>query len=527
MNADDVAEICRRLDGLPLAIELAAARVHSVPPAEIARHLDRRLRLLSRARPDRAGRYRSLEEALQWSYESLSPEEQAAFDRLSVFAGSFAPAAAAGVVGIDDPLDVLDMLDALAERSMVVAVGTETEARYHVLETLGELGRRNLAESEASADALETHRRYYMTLVEDAAVGLQGPDEARWVQLLHSDMANVRSVFFRAVENIDVDTALRIVVALFDYAFYRMRRDVGQWAAEAIALPGAEAHPLYSAAAGVAGYLAWERGAVDDAARYTDIALAGTPNWVAFDSFGTLELFGGQLDAAAEAFAQAAALAAESGNDYLRAIALSQVGFARAFAGRDDALEVAETAEPIAEALGNPTAIAQVAWAMATTLFNSDPVRALAKLELAMDVAAPVDNRMCRGAAVTTAEEIRTKLGGRPVDLDLDVAVQQVEYWMTMGNAPNLWLTVRRIGRNFASLGDYEAAAIAFGAESGATSKLPLRVGERHRHEQAVASVTAALGESEYERLAARGASLSSEALVGELRSRANTVLAR
>jgi predicted ATPase/class 3 adenylate cyclase len=525
-NASAVAEICRRLDGLPLAIELAAARVHSIPPAEIVHFLDERLRLLRRSQRDRSGRHRSLEEALRWSYELLAEDEQHAFNRLAVFAGSFSPAAAGAVVGINDTLDVLDLLDGLAERSMVVAAGNEVEARYRVLETLAEFGRRQLEAEGGDADlaALEAHRAYYLALVEEAAVGLQGPDEARWVQLLHSDLANVRTVFTRAVAAIDVDTALRLVVALFDYAFYRMRRDVGHWAAAAIALPGAEAHPLYGAAAGVAGFLAWERGATDDATRYTDIAFAGTPNWVAYDSLGTLELFRGRVSRAIGAYESAASIAAAAGNDFLQSIAISQHAFCRVLAGLDDAVEVVATAERLARATGNPTAIAQVAWATGTALFDRHPRRALEVLERALDLSRAVDNRMGYGAALTTAEELRTKLGSRPVATDLDIAIEQVEYWMAMGNAPNLWLTVRRIARDFAGLGQFAAAALAFGAEAGAASKLPMRAREGERHDAAMARAEQALGGGEYARQAERGAAMTPEELVAELRAQATAL---
>lgn len=525
-NGFDVAEICRRLDGLPLALELAAARVHSIPPAEIVRFLDERLRLLRRTTRDRSGRHRSLEETVRWSYELLDADEQRAFNRLSVFAGSFTPAAAAAVIGMDDPLDVLDLLDSLAERSMIVAAATATEARYRVLETLAEFGRRRLDEEGATVDALDARRDYYLGLVDEAAVAIQGPHEARWVETIHGDFADIRSVVTRAVEELDTDTAVRIVVALFDYAFFRMRREVGPWAEAAIALPGAADHELYAPTAAVAGYLAWVRGDVATAERLTDLSLAARPTWVGWDSRAAIKLFAGDVDASVAAFETAADMARAAGNKFLEAIALSQVAFAMVFAGRDDAYDVATSGEAVARATGNPTARIEIEWAIGIALYARAPRRALELLEEVMALSLSVDNRLAYGSAATPAEELRTKLGTRTVSSDLDAALEQVDYWMSIGGEPNVWLTVRRIARDFAGLGDYEAAALAFGAEASATSKLPMRGRESDRHEAAVTRAAQALGAAEYERLTARGASLSAEGLLAELRRHAALVTA-
>ena len=160
-------------------------------------------------------------------------------------------------------------------------------------------------------------------------------------------------MFGRAAAAADVDTALRIVVALFDYAFYRMRGDVGQWAAAAVALPGADAHPLYGRAAAVAGYLAWERGVADDAERFTAIALEHDGGFVAFDAQATIDLFrrtGRRVDCATSR--PRSTSPGREGNQYREAIGLAQVAFAMVFAGRDDAYDVAALAEPIARSTG-------------------------------------------------------------------------------------------------------------------------------------------------------------------------------
>lgn len=524
-NADAVADICRHLDGLPLAIELAAARVHSVAPEEMAQRLDDRLQVSQRPPVHRSGRHRSLAKALSWSYELLSDAERRGFDRLSVFSAGFTADAARAVTAVDDGVEVDNLLGALATRSMLVVEGGAGDRRYRVLDTLSEFGRRNLLGGDDTKAAYDALREHFLVFLDEAAVGLQGPNEAVWAARVHADMPNIRTVLTRAVQTIDVDTALRVVVALFDFAFYRMRREVGAWAEEAVALPGAPMHHLYGRVAGVAGYLAWQRGATDDAGRLTDVAIAHSPSWIAYDSLGTIEMFRGHVDRALPAYTRAVAIATTDKNDFLRSIATAQLGFAHVFAGIGDAAALTAEADGLARAIGNPTALAFASFATGTALFDSDPDQALEALERAVELAAGVDNRLTRGAATTTLEELRTKLGRRSVPDDLDAAVTQVENWMALGNAPNLWLTVRRIGRDFAALKQYEAAALAFGAEAGADSKLPLRVREGDRHHTAVARTQEALGVDGYALHAARGAALSPEQLVAALRAAADSYL--
>jgi tetratricopeptide (TPR) repeat protein len=305
-----------------------------------------------------------------------------------------------------------------------------------------------------------------------------------------------------------------------------MRRDVGHWAATAVELPGAADHPLWSAACGAAGYLAWERGADGEAARLIEAALAGPPAWVTYDALGTVELFRGRILESIAAYEEAERLAAVAGNDFLRAIAISQRGFAHVFAGLDDAADVVAVAEPIARATGNPTCRAQIAWAMGVAMFDRSPRRALDLLEEAMALSQTSDNRIGFGAASVPAEELRTKLGSRPVTSDLEAALEHVDYWTAMGNAPNVWLTVRRIARDLAGLGQFEAAALAFGAEAEAGSKLPMRAREGDRHEAAMARTRQALGAQTYDAMAGRGASLTPEQLLAELRVAAAEVSA-
>jgi hypothetical protein len=513
LNAAAIGEICRRLDGLPLALELAGARVRSMAPAQIADHLDERFRLLRQPHREVSGRARNLEDAVRWSHELLSDEERYVFDRLSVFAGSFTSKAAAAVTD-RSALDTSDVLDALVERSMIVVVPDADQARYGLLETIRAFARQSLEATGDEADAIERHRRHYLEWAEAAATGVQGPEEARWVNELHRDLANLRAMHRRAAAVGDVDTCLRLAVALFDYAFFRMQTEVGAWAAEAIALPDAQGHPLFSQAAAVAGYLAWERGALDEAVAHAQTALDAGRSWLAHDALATVAFFQGRVEDAIAGYREAEAVALADGNAYRQAIALGQLAFAEVFAGGSDAIELATAAQAAAADSGNPSAIAHASWSMGIALFDRDPARALDHLGRSIELSREVDNRMALGAAATPAEQLRTKLSKRTMHEALVAALEQLEYWVEARNAPNMWGVVREMARSFAAIGRYEWAAIALGADAAATLKLPLREREQTRHDAVIAEVRGGLGNELYEHHAARGAAMTPEQLV-------------
>jgi predicted ATPase len=168
----DVARICRRLDGLPLALELAAARTKALPVAVIRSRLDQSLELLTLAARDVPERHRSLHAAVTWSYGLLTPADRAFFRRLSVFRGGWSLDAAAAVTLASRELgsDVLDLTTSLLDESLIRRQPeARTEARYDMLETLREYGRERLAEADEADETAERHAAWYLELAERAA----------------------------------------------------------------------------------------------------------------------------------------------------------------------------------------------------------------------------------------------------------------------------------------------------------------------------------------------------------------------
>jgi predicted ATPase/class 3 adenylate cyclase len=212
-NAAAVADICRRLDGLPLAIELAAARVRTLTPAEIAARLDNRFALLTGGARGGLRRQQTLRAAVEWSHDLLSDEERVLFRRLSVFVNGFELEAAEAIAG-SAPLDsfgVLDVLSALVDRSLVIADQHEQRTRYRLLETNREFAREQLAASGEAAELWQRHLDWYAALAEEAEPALDsGRGKVAWVERLVIELPNIHQAMAWAAGGGDRGTGLRL-----------------------------------------------------------------------------------------------------------------------------------------------------------------------------------------------------------------------------------------------------------------------------------------------------------------------------
>ncbi len=239
-NAGAVGEICRRLDGIPLAIELAAARVVSMTASEIGGLLDERFRLLTGGRRKTVERHQTLRATVDWSYSLLIEAERIVFDRLGVFAGGFDAAAAQAVVTGDgiEAWDVLDALGELVAKSMIVAEDTAGDStRYQMLETMGQYARERLDEHSDTDHWRRRHAEYFALWAEDAGPGLLGPDELVWRARQSAELDNVRSAVTWALDHDDpddLDLALRIIGALAHEVMTNPAAGIGSLAERAL-----------------------------------------------------------------------------------------------------------------------------------------------------------------------------------------------------------------------------------------------------------------------------------------------------
>ena len=235
-NAAQIVEICRRLDAIPLAIELAAARVTSMSPGEIAGLLDERFRLLTGGRRRGVERHQTLRATVEWSYSLLDERDRTIFDRLGVFAGTFDADAATAVAGSDEfaAWDVRDALDDLAAKSMVVLDdGPDGSTRFRLLETLRQYALERLDDAGNAEDCRRRHSEHYAAFAELAGPGLEGPDEAAWFPRFDADLDNLRAAVAWALDaeaHGDAELGLRIIAPLTRQLFCRPSAGVGEWA---------------------------------------------------------------------------------------------------------------------------------------------------------------------------------------------------------------------------------------------------------------------------------------------------------
>ena len=240
-NAGPVAEICRRLDGIPLAIELAAARVSSMRPVDLAARLDERFRLLTGGRRTAVERHQTLRATVDWSYSLLTERERAVFDRLGVFAGSFDIGTAEEIASGEglEPWDVVDAIASLVDKSLVV----DEEApggsiRYSMLETLRAYARERLDQGGTPDEWRLRHARHYADVAGEIGVGLIGPNEVAWRARLVLELDDLRAAVIWALDRDSDDEseyALDIIAALVYEAFGGDPSiGIGAWAERAV-----------------------------------------------------------------------------------------------------------------------------------------------------------------------------------------------------------------------------------------------------------------------------------------------------
>ena len=218
-NAVEVAQICSRLDGLPLAIELAAARLRHLPLSALIQRLDRPLDILVGGPRDAPARLRTLRDGLAWSYSLLPPMEQTLFRRLAVFSGGFSIDLAEEIVS-DSPAEAGDMLDgiaALIDSSLLVQLVGTSPPRYGMLETVREFAEETLRASGEQETLQDRHLHAMLTMAEAANDALEGPERSTWEQRLRVEQENLRAAIQRAIARQQGELALRLSTELWDY----------------------------------------------------------------------------------------------------------------------------------------------------------------------------------------------------------------------------------------------------------------------------------------------------------------------
>ncbi len=373
-NALLIGEICRRLDGLPLALELASARVNVLTVQQIAERLDDRFTLLiSTQHIEAASRHNTLRAAIDWSYDLLSTPEQILLQRLSVFtAGCSLTAAEAICAGEEiEREQVLNLLSSLVNKSLVAAQTLQrSEARYHMLETIRQYAQAKLIACGEWSTIRDVHLQYFLKLAEETAPKLSGQYQQMWLDWLEGEYGNIRSALAWSLENGRVEAGLRIIIAI--YQFWTIRDYVEEglaWVERLLAQADERISPVVHAnALAYAAFLAGFRGNTTAQMGY------GREATTLAEAAGDEGKSALVWALAAQAYAARAAgdyhteftigervieLYRELGDSYLLGVSLSVSSFSAMSIGKYDAAHtMLDEALPLLRELGNPYRIA-------------------------------------------------------------------------------------------------------------------------------------------------------------------------
>jgi predicted ATPase/DNA-binding SARP family transcriptional activator len=463
-------EIARRLDGLPLALELAAAQVGCMGPAEVAERLDRRFALLTRGRRSALPRHRTLYAAVDWSVGLLDGPQRRVFERCSVFYGGFALEAAEAVCAVAAGVrssDVADIVAALVDKSMLTLDDTGATSRYRMLETLRQFGHDQLAANDELTLIERAHAQYYVDVAKRAESGLAGPDEAKWVALLEAELANLGAAHAWCRRTGDVSTVAQLSAALFWFGLWRTRTDVLAWSDSLVDADPSDAGACLPQALRASGTGAWMRGDLSQATRFAKRATAAAAHTPAalygIHVLGVVALFEGRLTDAAEGLTHAARLAREIEDRSDLSCLLGTVALVHGYAGdRGAALASAEASRLEAARIGSPAFVAWAAYALGEVLSVTDPDAALVHLDRAVALADTVAAHFIRGVALLSATTLRAR-HGEPAAA-AQALLELMDHWEQAGNWRQQWVTLRHAIELFARLGDDEAAATMLGA---------------------------------------------------------------
>jgi predicted ATPase/DNA-binding SARP family transcriptional activator len=516
-TGDDAAlveRICARLDGLPLALELAAARVPGIGLAGLLDALDAPLDVLSHGRRTAAPRHRSLRDVVAWSYGLLDDAQRALFVRLGVFAGAVEQAAVAAVC------DGAPVLPDLVERSLVV----RQDGRYGMLDTLRAFARERLA-SDPGAAALRTrHAAWVVELVSDVAAARSRPDEPAAVRRFDAHLADVRRAHAWLCAEGPLEDLLRLGLVCAELGFQRARVDLVRLADDALRAAGCDPdgdgpddrvslHPLLPRLLGLSGAPRWQRGDVEGAERRCRRATAlaerlGDPLLArdAFEVRANVMMFRGDLARATRYATRSAELAQAAGDDPTLVMALSDLAIITAYAGDDAAAARHESAAGrLAERMGSSLALGWAAYSAGERRAEAGQAGAAAFLERAVELAEEVDGAFLAGVARHTLLTTAARAGD-PARAPSRFG-PLLDTWHGMGSWTQLWIAVRALAEALSRHGRHRDAAVLLGALR-ASPRASTEYGADSARVHAVEDAAAAALGPELDRALAEGAAL-------------------
>ena len=459
-----VEELCRRLDGIPLAIELAASRMESMTATEMRDRLDHRFKLLVRSRRG-LERHQTLRQAVSWSYDLLDEPEKALLERCSVFAGGFDVQGACAVSGSDDAdeFTILDLLDALVRKSLLVADRSTGGTRFSMLETIRQFAEEKLVERGEAAEASSAHAQYFADRETDILALWDSPRQREAYAWFATELANLRTAFRWAADHGDLDIAASIATCAWLLGFFGVENyEPVSWAEELIEPASAIGHPRL-ASLYVGASFCWMTGRVDQALAYTDSGqtiLASSPHAPPYGMEGAL---GGAYMAIgqAERWAELCRTQLERRGDNHVAIRTCRV-FALAFAGfLEEARAAADGLIEAAIASDNPYMHTFATAAYAYCLSSAGSERDLALCRQGLALAQDSGNRYNEAILATALARLESETIVTVAAVDhLRLVIRS---WHDSGNFGNLVGPLAMLSAFLDRLGRFEAAATIAG----------------------------------------------------------------
>ncbi|WP_236790625.1 BTAD domain-containing putative transcriptional regulator [Amycolatopsis sp. GM8] len=512
-ESEAISALCARLDGLPLAIELAAARLLGTTVAELSQNIGRGFRIIAADGPTES-RHRSLRALIGWSYGGLSIVERRVFDCASVFEGPFDVSAAHAVCGGDAaPEDVLEALLRLADHSMVRVDRGESRAVYSMLETLRAHGRQRLEQGGTLDAVRDRHAVWAGELVARAADELGGPAEPTWAGVLDRHFADLRAAHHRLVGR-DTGRQLALVAELHWYALWRGRSEVFRWA-ETGAAAAAGTHARYLpdalASAAVGAVFRGDLAAARAAARTATEAARAQPAvhaWRLPEAAGEIAIHGGSPEQAAHDYRAAYVLSMEAGAFLDATWNAASVGAALAYSGNTaEATRAARQADTAAAASGAPSALAIASWVAGEIAADTDPDEARSRLQLAAEHAETAGNRLVGGLI----EVSLATLYGRNENPAAALRHYQrvIGMWQRAESWTPQWVTMRTLVDLLMRVGAWHDAAILHAAVRSADAATPAYGADDRLLRQAAARLRQHLRHTELNQCTRTGARMT------------------
>jgi predicted ATPase len=514
-----IAEICRRLDGIPLAIELAAARVIALSPEEIATHLDERFRLLTGGRRAAVERHHTLRATIDWSYTLLSERDRTVFDRLGVFPASFDASAAQAVAraGGVEPWDVLDALTSLVAKSILNADrSTAGPTRYQMLESLRHYARERL---DAADETRRCHARHYVGIVAEIGSGLRGPDELLWRRRLDAELDNFRAAVAWSLDSAleeDGEVAMVILGELIASMFGGMT-DIFNLAGVNYERAAERARRVASPYAGLgmtaAAMNGYTRGDFRLAGELSREAARGARMSPYPGAVLQLKLMFVEPESLARELSAALQILDESRADlpdhaWVHGVAAVMAAI---FGDLTLAQHEAAVALDLSRRIGNPTLLELSLYGSALASWQSEPNAAQAASEEYIQIARSTGAHYILGRVQALLAQLLARAGDLPGAL---AALREaLENANIIGDQPGIAVCLARGAPVMAAHGDHETAAVFVGAVTNGV--LPRRSGvspnEIPDYDEFVTTLRSQLGDDRHTAATNRGAAMTYE----------------